>query len=53
VNYEPVLYVLGRPDPLGLPDAVRLLSPVVAAMMAMVAILGWRQGVRHYQSTGN
>jgi len=52
VNYEPALFVLGRPDPLGLPDAVRLLSPVAALAMAGVARYGWQFGVRHYQSTG-
>jgi ABC-2 type transport system permease protein len=52
VNYEPALYLLGRPDPLGLPDAVRLLSPIAAILMAVLARAGWQQGVRHYQSTG-
>ena len=53
VNYEPALYLLGRPDPLGLPDGVRLLSPLAAIVMACLAWLGWQQGVRHYQSTGS
>jgi ABC-2 type transport system permease protein len=53
VNYEPALYLLGRPDPLGLPDAARLLSPVAALAMAGLARFGWQQGVRHYQSTGS
>ena len=53
VSYEPALYVLGRPDPLGLPEATRLLSPVAAVLMAIVARFGWQQGVRHYQSTGS
>ena len=53
VNYEPALYLLGRPDPLGLPDVTRLLSPVAALAMAALARFGWRQGVRHYQSTGS
>jgi ABC-2 type transport system permease protein len=53
VNYEPALYLIGRPDPLGLPDAVRLLSPLAALGMALVARFGWQQGVRHYQSTGS
>jgi ABC-2 type transport system permease protein len=53
VNYEPALYLLGRPDPLGLPDVARLLSPVAALAMAALAWFGWQQGVRHYQSTGS
>jgi ABC-2 type transport system permease protein len=53
VNYEPALYLLGRPDPLGLPDAARLLSPVAAVAMAALARFGWHQGIRHYQSTGS
>lgn len=52
VNYEPALYLLGRPDPLGLPDTARVLSPLAALAMAIVARFGWQQGVRHYQSTG-
>jgi viologen exporter family transport system permease protein len=53
VSYEPALYVLGRPDPLGLPDVVRLFSPLAALLMVGAAVLGWQQGVRHYQSTGS
>jgi ABC-2 type transport system permease protein len=53
VNYEPALYLLGRADPLGLPDAARLLSPLAAIVMAGLARVGWQQGVRHYQSTGS
>jgi ABC-2 type transport system permease protein len=53
VNYQPALYLLGRPDTLGLPDAVRLMSPIAAVLMAGLAALGWQQGVRHYQSTGS
>jgi ABC-2 type transport system permease protein len=52
VNYEPALYLLNRPDPLGLPDGVRLLSPVACIAMALLARFGWQQGIRHYQSTG-
>lgn len=52
VNYEPALYLLNRPDPLGLPDGVRLLSPVAGIAMALLARFGWQQGIRHYQSTG-
>jgi ABC-2 type transport system permease protein len=53
VNYEPALYLLGRGDPFGLPDAARLLSPLAAVLIAIVARLGWRHGIRHYQSTGS
>jgi ABC-2 type transport system permease protein len=53
VNYEPALFLLGRSDPLGLPEVVQLLSPVAALVMAGLAALGWQQGVRHYQSTGS
>jgi ABC-2 type transport system permease protein len=53
VNYEPTLYLLGRADPLGLPDATRVLSPLAALIMAVLARYGWQLGVRHYQSTGS
>jgi ABC-2 type transport system permease protein len=53
VNYEPALYLLGRADPLGLPEAARVLSPVAALVMALLARYGWSLGVRHYQSTGS
>src|SRR5258708_27429151 len=52
VNYEPALYLLRRPHPLGLPDGVRLLSPLAAIVMALLARVGLQQGVRHYHSTG-
>jgi ABC-2 type transport system permease protein len=52
VNYEPALYLLGRSDPLGLPDGVRLLSPLAGIIMALVARFGWQRGIQHYQSTG-
>jgi ABC-2 type transport system permease protein len=53
VSYEPALYLLDRPDPLGLPDVVRLLSPLAAVLSAWVAFMGWQAGVRRYQSTGS
>lgn len=53
VNYYPALYLLDRPDPLGLPPVARLLSPVAAALMAGLAWYGWRAGVHRYQSTGS
>ncbi len=53
VNWYPVLYVLGESDPFGLPDWVRLASPVVALVMAVLAAWAWRAGLRRYRSTGS
>ncbi|MEV5570079.1 ABC-2 family transporter protein [Spirillospora sp. NPDC052269] len=53
VNWAPALYVLGRPDPLGLPGWTRFASPVVGAALCAVAAVAWRAGLRHYRSTGN
>jgi ABC-2 type transport system permease protein len=53
VSYYPALYLLDRPDPFGLPDAARLLSPLAALVMSGLAWAAWSRGVRHYQSTGS
>jgi ABC-2 type transport system permease protein len=53
VNWYPTLYVLDHSDPLGLPSTLRFLSPVVALLVAVVAWLVWRAGVRRYRSTGS
>ncbi|TDD23196.1 transporter [Kribbella turkmenica] len=53
VNYYPVLFVLGRPAPLGLPSWIGLLSPGVAVVMVTLASLAWRGGLRRYRSTGS
>ena len=53
VNYYPVLYVLGKPAPLGLPSWIGLLSPLVAVAMIALASLAWRGGLRRYRSTGS
>ena len=53
VNYYPVLYVLGKPAPLGLPSWIGLLSPAVAVAMVALASLAWRGGLRRYRSTGS
>jgi ABC-2 type transport system permease protein len=53
VSYYPALYLLDRPDVHALPDWVRLLSPLAAALMLGLAWVGWSRGVRHYQSTGS
>lgn len=53
VAYFPALAVLDRPDPLGLPEALRYSSPLVAVVAVTIAALVWRSGVRHYQGTGS
>ncbi|MFI5731919.1 ABC transporter permease [Kribbella sp. NPDC051587] len=53
VNFYPVLFVLGKQAPLGLPSWIGLLSPVAAAVMVALAALGWRGGLRRYRSTGS
>lgn len=53
VNYYPALYLLNKPDPLGMPAWLPFLSPFVAVAIFTVALRVWRFGVRHYQSTGS
>ncbi len=53
VAYYPALALLGRADPLGLPAWLGWGSPVVAVAVAGLAGLFWRQGIRHYRSTGS
>jgi ABC-2 type transport system permease protein len=52
VCYFPALYVLGKPDPLGLPRLLDFASPLVALVAALVAGTIWRSAVRHYRSAG-
>ena len=53
VAYFPGLYLLDKPDPLGLPSFLRFASPVVAVVAMLVAGIAWRFAVRHYRSTGS
>jgi ABC-2 type transport system permease protein len=53
VAYFPALALLGRPDPLGLPESLRYGSPLVAVAAVAAAALVWRTGVRRYQGTGS
>lgn len=52
VCYFPSLYVLGKPDPLGLPRLLDFASPLVALVAALIAGTIWRGAVRHYRSAG-
>ncbi len=52
VSYFPALYILGKPDPLGLPAVLQTASPLVALVAAGVAGAIWQRAVRHYRSAG-
>jgi ABC-2 type transport system permease protein len=52
VCYFPALYVLDKPDELGLPSWLRFMSPLVALVVAVAAGALWRTAVRHYRSAG-
>jgi ABC-2 type transport system permease protein len=53
VAYYPALALLGRTDPLGAPDWLGWVSPLVAVPAVGVAAVLWRAGIRHYRSTGS
>ncbi|MFC5817815.1 ABC transporter permease [Nonomuraea harbinensis] len=53
INWQPGLYALGRDDPFGTPGFMRFLGPVAALVLALLAALAWRQGLRRYRSTGS
>ena len=53
INYFPALYVLDRPDPLGLPYFMRFLFPLASAVVMVPALKFWDYGVNHYKSTGS
>lgn len=53
VSYYPCLYLLDRPDPLGLPFWIAFCAPLAAIAFAALASLIWSFGVRHYTSVGN
>ncbi|MFZ2502886.1 MAG: ABC transporter permease [Nocardioides sp.] len=53
VNWYPCLALLERPDPFGFPEWFAWLPPVVALILAALAALAWRTGIRHYTSTGS
>ncbi|EFC80308.1 protein of unknown function DUF990 [Parafrankia sp. EUN1f] len=52
VNWQPALFVLGRPDPFGLPGFTGLLSPLVALASCLAAGIAWSAGIRHYRGEG-
>jgi ABC-2 type transport system permease protein len=53
VAYVPALSILGADNPLGLSPSLVYASLPVSALTAAVAMLVWRAGIGHYQSTGS
>jgi ABC-2 type transport system permease protein len=53
VTYYPALFILGKDDPLGIPDSFMLLGPIIVSSFCLLVAWGWRQGIRHYRSTGS
>jgi ABC-2 type transport system permease protein len=53
VGYLPALALLGRSDPLGLPDWLLWCAPLAAFVWLLAARAIWRTGVHHYGSTGS
>ena len=52
LNYYPVLMILEKPDPFNMPSFAPFLSPAVGSGFITIALLFWRFGIQHYQSTG-
>ena len=53
VTYFPVAALLGKPDPLGTAPWFGWAAPLAAPLFLIAALLLWRLGVRHYNSTGS
>lgn len=53
VVYFPVATLLGRVDPLGAPTWWGWAGPLAGPVFLGLALLFWRLGLRHYQSTGS
>jgi ABC-2 type transport system permease protein len=50
--YLPVVAILGRDVPFGLPSWLPWLTPLAAAWAVLASGLTWRAGVRHYTGAG-
>ena len=52
-NYFPILFVLGKPDPLGSPPWLQAISPAAGLLFLLAGVAVWRAGIRRYSSTGS
>lgn len=53
VAYLPLSWVLGKDRALGVDPAWGFAAPLVAVLLVGIARVVWRQGIRHYRSTGS
>jgi ABC-2 type transport system permease protein len=53
LTFYPALYILDKPDPLGLPDVARFAAPLAAGLFCAAVAWGWNIAIRHYRSTGS
>jgi viologen exporter family transport system permease protein len=53
VTYFPAVRLLRHPEPLGAPAWLLDSSPIFGFLFLAVSLVVWRQGVRHYTSTGS
>jgi ABC-2 type transport system permease protein len=53
VTYFPVVAILGRDDPLGMPRWGQWLSPLAGGVFLLASLRVWRLGLRRYASAGS
>lgn len=53
LTFYPALYILDKPDPLGLPGVARFVAPFAASAFCAAVAWGWIVAIRHYRSTGS
>jgi len=53
LTFYPALYILDKPDPLGLPRIASFVAPFASAGFCVVVAKGWHVAIRHYRSTGS
>ncbi len=53
LTYYPALYILDKPDPLGLPRIASFVAPFASLAFCGAVAWGWRLALRHYRSAGS
>lgn len=53
INFYPAAALLGKEVPVGLPEVLAYLSPLMGILVFTLSILLWNWGLKHYKSTGS